>query len=67
MAKELAEFGVINLGPLCDLNAGNSVITGLSRAFHSDPKSALNYCLLLLMVCVPMTCLASGKHFPGHG
>jgi beta-N-acetylhexosaminidase len=67
MAKELSDFGVINLGPVCDLDAGNSVITGLSRAFHAEPKacSALLFAYTRGMQKHGMQ--ATGKHFPGHG
>lgn len=67
MAKELAEFGVINLGPVCDLDAGNSVISGLSRAFHSEPKACSELLFAFTNGMRTHGMLATGKHFPGHG
>jgi beta-N-acetylhexosaminidase len=67
MADELSEFGVITLSPVCDLDAGNKVITGLSRAFHRDPRACTDLLFSYTKGMNDKGMPATGKHFPGHG
>jgi beta-N-acetylhexosaminidase len=67
MAQELSDFGVINLGPVCDLDAGNKVISGLNRAFHSEPKACTELLFAYTTGMRKHGMAATGKHFPGHG
>jgi beta-N-acetylhexosaminidase len=67
MAEELSEFGIINLGPVCDLDAGNLVITGLSRSFHLQPKACSELLFAFTKGMREHGMCATGKHFPGHG
>lgn len=67
MAKELSEVGVINLGPVCDLDAGNLVISGLSRSFHAQPKACSELLFAFTKGMSDYGMSATGKHFPGHG
>lgn len=68
MANDLISCGVdLSLAPILDLDAGNSVIGQLDRAFHREPAivSILAHAFIKGMAEADMPCV--GKHFPGHG
>ncbi len=67
MAKELLEFDIISLAPVCDLDAGNTVITRLGRGFHSKPDACLELVTEYINGMNAAGMQATGKHFPGHG
>lgn len=67
MAQELSDLTVIALGPVCDLDAGNSVITGLNRAFHANPEACYELLSAFISGMNKQGMNATGKHFPGHG
>lgn len=66
-AKELVEVGVINLAPVCDVDQGNSVISGLDRSFHANPKACTELLFAYTKGMNAAGMQATGKHFPGHG
>ena len=68
MAEELLECGVdLSLAPVADLDAGNEVIGGLGRAFHSDPDIAIELISKFIEGMYAAGMRATLKHFPGHG
>lgn len=66
MAEELNAIGVISLCPVLDIQAGNSVIEGLNRAFHSDPSCCLELAEAYIAGMNAAGMKATGKHFPTH-
>lgn len=67
MASYLKPLGIISLSPVLDLDAGNKVISGLGRAFHSDPASCTKLAEAYIDGMNSEGLKATAKHFPGHG
>jgi beta-N-acetylhexosaminidase len=67
MAEQLLEFGIISLAPVCDLDAGNTVISRLDRGFHSNPTACTDLAMAYIEGMNSKGMQATGKHFPGHG
>lgn len=68
MAKELKDCGVdLSLAPVCDLDLGNKVISGLDRAYHSSPQKAIEIISAFIDGMNDAKMKATAKHFPGHG
>lgn len=67
MAKELMDFGIISLAPVLDLDAGNVIIGGTSRAFHKDPSICTELARSFITGMQSQNMEATAKHFPGHG
>lgn len=67
MASELMSLGIISLAPVVDSHGSCSVIGGLERAFHADPKinSELAEAFSRGMDYAGMP--VTFKHFPDHG
>ena len=67
MAEELGKFGIISLSPVLDLQLGNTIIEGLGRSFHKDPKSCYKLAEAYIDGMQAAGMRATGKHYPGHG
>lgn len=67
MARELLEFGIISFAPVCDLDAGNTVITRLGRSFNAEPRACTELLHAYIDGMNSAGMNATGKHFPGHG
>lgn len=68
MALQLKRLDVdISLAPVCDLDAGNPVITGYKRSFHGEPKIAIDLLKAYIDGMHAAGMQATLKHFPGHG
>ncbi|MFI4937214.1 MAG: beta-N-acetylhexosaminidase [Candidatus Berkiellales bacterium] len=68
VSRELKDVGVdIVLGPVVDLDAGNEVISGLDRAYHSDPRVVSEIATAYVKGLETNGLHATLKHFPGHG
>lgn len=67
MAQELNELKVTSLSPVCDLAAGNPVISGLHRAYHAVPEACYKLLDAVINGMQEKGMNATGKHFPGHG
>ena len=68
VGQELREVGIdIILGPVLDLDNGNSVISGLDRAYHSDPNVVTIIAGAYIQGLEESGMHAVLKHFPGHG
>lgn len=67
-AFQLKSCGVdVVLGPVVDLDKGNAVITGLDRAFHSNPVIVTDLAEAYIEGLKNKKMKATLKHFPGHG
>ena len=67
MAAPLKEMGITSLAPVLDLQAGNTVIEGLGRAFHKNPNVCAELAEAYIDGMISAGMFATGKHFPGHG
>lgn len=68
VGNELKSAGVdVILGPVVDLDLGNSVISDLHRAYHSDPHIVSEIATAYLKGLESSEIAATLKHFPGHG
>lgn len=68
VGQELKSAGVdVILGPVVDLDLGNSVITGLDRAYHSDPAIVTQIAKSYIEGLQSAEIAPTLKHFPGHG
>jgi len=68
VGQELKEVGIdIVLGPVVDLDKGNSVISGLDRAYHQDPNVVIQIASAYIQGLETAGVHATLKHFPGHG
>jgi beta-N-acetylhexosaminidase len=69
-AEELHDLGFnVNFAPVVDLNLNpNSyIISGLGRAFSSDPHVVVEYAEAFIWAHHRNRVLTAIKHFPGHG
>jgi len=67
-AREALEIGVNHiLAPVCDVNVdpANPVIN--TRSFGEDPQEVARYAAAMVRGIQSEGCLATAKHFPGHG
>ncbi len=68
MAKELNKYDInVALGPILDLNLGNSVISGLERSYSHDPEKVAKYASIYMKSMEDNNVKTVCKHFPGHG
>lgn len=68
VGEELKSVGIdVILGPVVDLDNGNSVVSGLDRSFHQDPKVVSQIAGAYIHGLQDAGMQATLKHFPGHG
>ena len=67
LTNDLAEFGIISLTPVVDLDLGNSVISGKNRSFSRNPKEVSRITREYITALNMHGHSATLKHFPGHG
>lgn len=68
VGQELKSVGIdIVLGPVVDLDNGNSVISGFDRAYHQDPHVVTQIASAYIQGLEDGGVHATLKHFPGHG
>ncbi len=68
VGQELKSVGIdIVLGPIVDVDNGNSAISGLDRAYHSDPNVVTQIADAYIQGLEESGVHPTLKHFPGHG
>lgn len=68
VGQELVSVGIdVVLGPVVDLDTGNTVISGFDRAFHENPQVVTDIASAYIQGMNETGAHCTLKHFPGHG